>query len=216
MRKSNRELFDDLAESYDSVYSRNVDLKENRYIYAKLKKLLAGRSVMDLGCGTATILNYIPIKSYIGTDISWNMIKKAIINFEREDDQRSFYVEDIDRSMKLRNAEVIISMFGVINHLHNHIPMKPETFYFLMGWTKKNRPDSPGHNLILQESEYYFYATKDLYPELKCEGFNSIPDKIAERLPYWLCKLWWDMENFFIKDKTKFFHLIYYGEITTA
>ena len=75
-RSKIKEHFDKIAEQYD-YYKR-----KNSYYYSLLKQLYSslipqGKTILEIGCGTGEILNYLNPKHGVGVDISLEMVKIA-------------------------------------------------------------------------------------------------------------------------------------------
>ena len=90
-----------------------------------------GDKVLDIGCGTAIILNFLPEVSYTGFDVSQNYINHAR---QYKGDRGDFHVgtvDDVIPQLKSQpNSFNIILVLGVIHHLND-----PETLKLMeTGW----------------------------------------------------------------------------------
>jgi demethylmenaquinone methyltransferase/2-methoxy-6-polyprenyl-1,4-benzoquinol methylase len=66
--------YDAVAKDYDSYYIRAIDLVENELVFRLLRDW---DGMLDLGCGTGLLLDYLHPKSYVGLDISQGMLAQA-------------------------------------------------------------------------------------------------------------------------------------------
>lgn len=78
--KAVQKHFDELAGSYDSLKQRNW------YYYASLKKFIAevippGKKVLEIGCATGEILNFLKPAKGVGIDLASKMIEAARAKF---------------------------------------------------------------------------------------------------------------------------------------
>ena len=106
----------------------------NPIIYQVIQKLMSGNSfrkkilkenvkdknlkILDIGCGSAEILNYIPVNEYYGYDIDPNSIQVAKKNHPYENCHffnKKFEKKDI---LKLPNFDLIL-LFGILHHLND-------------------------------------------------------------------------------------------------
>lgn len=70
------DFYDKEAAEYDKNYSSPLCEAENKIITSHIAPHIKGK-VIDVGCGTGLLLDYLPIKKYCGLDISEKMIKRA-------------------------------------------------------------------------------------------------------------------------------------------
>ena len=69
--------YDEAAATYDSRYTRNTDLAEDRVLYGWLRPVVDGRRVLDVGCGTGNLLRHCQPADYVGVDASPKMLERA-------------------------------------------------------------------------------------------------------------------------------------------
>ena len=66
--------YDELARSYDDQFRRPVDRWEDDRLTGLLARLVNGRDVLDLGCGTGWLLDHLEPACYTGLDESAPML----------------------------------------------------------------------------------------------------------------------------------------------
>ena len=75
------EYYNQLADKYDDIYSDRVSMCENDVFFEWLSKRRLEGKVLDAGCGTGIVLDYVVPTilpdEYIGFDVSGNMLMKA-------------------------------------------------------------------------------------------------------------------------------------------
>lgn len=78
----------------------------------------AGDTILDIGCGTATILDHLPTCQYVGFDVSADYIQSAR---QQYGDRATFYsdpVDGMDRNELLRHGPFdVVFAQGVLHHL---------------------------------------------------------------------------------------------------
>ena len=72
-------VYDEVAWGYDEQYSRDEHLAENAALMEIIKARLGGGSVLDIGCGTGLLLDYLAIEPerYTGIDPSMQMLLRC-------------------------------------------------------------------------------------------------------------------------------------------
>lgn len=110
--------FDNIAPIYD--YYK----KKNSFYYNTLKQGIRenigkerARNILDIGCGTGEILNFLNSKKGLGVDISSQMIQKACTKFKSKKSLK-FMVFDIEKNPLKGNFDYIL-LIDVIEHLTN-------------------------------------------------------------------------------------------------
>lgn len=66
--------YDEAAATYDRHFRRVVDLWENEVLGELLAPVVAGRRVLDLGCGTGWLADHLAPADYTGVDCSGPML----------------------------------------------------------------------------------------------------------------------------------------------
>jgi SAM-dependent methyltransferase len=77
----------------------------------------AGCTILDIGCGTADILEYLPSVDYYGFDISEAYIKRASSRFRR---RGTFFCKALTQSeiVKMPKFDIVLAL-GLLHHLDN-------------------------------------------------------------------------------------------------
>ena len=107
--------FDQIASEYDEFK------RKNQYYYDSIKNLILDissklhfNSVLDIGCGTGELLDYLNPKTGVGVDISPEMIRLAKKKFNKYE----FNASDFDK-IDLKKGFDLIIIIDVIEHLGN-------------------------------------------------------------------------------------------------
>lgn len=110
-------IYDSVAQSYDSRYKKTRHFVEEELIADEAGWLSPFMKVLSLGCGTGediTVLQ-IPPEEFLGVDISYPMIKRAITKYP---DYR-FEVWDATTPVPGR-YHTVVGIFGFINYAGLH------------------------------------------------------------------------------------------------
>lgn len=70
-----------LAQTYDAVFSDRCSRAEDRLVHRHLRRLINEHDVLDVGCGTGSLLAQYAPRSYVGIDPSAAMIAQARIRW---------------------------------------------------------------------------------------------------------------------------------------
>jgi 2-polyprenyl-3-methyl-5-hydroxy-6-metoxy-1,4-benzoquinol methylase len=92
-----------------------VGARSTKEYLAQEINALAGHRVLDIGCGTATILNFLPGVSYFGIDSNPNYIAKASHAFGRQGNFRCISVDDLTGESAEKFDRILL--LGVLHHL---------------------------------------------------------------------------------------------------
>lgn len=76
-----------------------------------------GNRVLDIGCGTASILTYLPSVNYIGIDSNPDYISQAKVRFGELGDFRCISVDDLHIETTEKFDRILL--LGVLHHLTN-------------------------------------------------------------------------------------------------
>lgn len=138
-------IYDRLAPQYDKRYSDPMYLLENTELFERLSPHLFG-SVLDIGCGTGLLLDYIklPRGYYVGIDPSQGMMNE----FLRKHYYYNFFQSSFeDYAIKWGHTfpfDIAVSLFGAPSYIdHNFYPrlMEAGTKYFFMFYNEGYLPD---------------------------------------------------------------------------
>ncbi|MBU4501889.1 MAG: class I SAM-dependent methyltransferase [Nanoarchaeota archaeon] len=169
-RTSVKEHFENIALDYDKYKERN------RYYYQSLKRLLNElvpdsdeSTILEIGCGTGSLLDYLNPRRGVGTDISKNMIGIARKK-HRHKKNLSFEVSEAE-NITIKEKFDFIILIDLIEHLGNpnsaiselrkvskketriiisHANPIWEPILNLLEWLKLKMPEGP-HNRITQK-----------------------------------------------------------------
>ncbi len=114
----------DIAEHFDEV-SADYDFWKNKnwYYYDELKRIakeysVVDKKILDVGCGTGTILSELPLKRGTGIDISQKMIDVARERYHDRQDL-SFAAADITNFVPQEKFDTVLC-FDVVEHIVDH------------------------------------------------------------------------------------------------
>lgn len=125
--------YDQIADIYDTLFDDPESLMENEEVISMLG--LNGGAVLDIGCGSGLLLNYIHPGDYTGLDPSQKMLANLMEKYPAYQDCvihtrfESFYGQQYD---------YIVSLFGAASYIQpeylNRVPamLAPGGRYFLM------------------------------------------------------------------------------------
>lgn len=78
-----------------------------------------GMRLLDVGCGTATILSYLPCVEYIGVDVNANYIRRAAKRFGN---RGTFIVSDGSGCLGVPDKSVdVVLALGVLHHVNDEV-----------------------------------------------------------------------------------------------
>jgi len=106
--------YDKIAAQYDGLFLDESSIKENEIIMDKIKNLIEGK-VLDVGCGTGLLLDYIkiPPHNYYGIDISPNMLNIL----KRKHPDYINRVKNLGFEDVTGKYNVVLALFGVLNYI---------------------------------------------------------------------------------------------------
>ena len=178
-------FYDDLAETYDSHYQDGTFLAENRMIMDQLRKMAAGRSIVDIGCGTGLVLEYLDIapEHYVGIDVSDKMLEVARRKFP---DHR--FVKDTFEGTRwgdleyLKRPYLVVSLFGSPSYFVHaseigrklaKLPKRSAFFFMFYSHRNLGKPDyianSEGRSI-----SRFIYSASELGYSFGQYGFQSL------------------------------------------
>jgi ubiquinone/menaquinone biosynthesis C-methylase UbiE len=179
-------FYDQESDFYDSGYSTALCLAENEIIMNSIKPLLS-ENVLDIGCGTGILLDYLSPQKYLGIDISPGMIAKA----QSKHPEREFIVDEMESAtfkMESESFDTVVALFGPFSYsLHPdrllnefYRVLKQGGVLILMPYTKRIE-----NNLFLGEfatsSEQsipkIYYTTNTIESLMKNSNFEQVTIK---------------------------------------
>ena len=104
--------YDCIAESYDSMCSSHHYAMEN----TELVKMLPDKDipVLDIGCGTGFLLDYVAYADYVGIDISTRMLSVLL---QKHPKRLTFNLSYMLLPQKYNQNRVKLALFGVGSYL---------------------------------------------------------------------------------------------------
>jgi SAM-dependent methyltransferase len=201
-----------LASRYDSLFRRPIDEAENRVVFAwvqrhirRLDELHRGPAkVLDLGCGTALLLDYLRPGGYVGVDISGAMLDRAVTKHP----YRTFLKAPMERLEVLGDAtfHLAVSLFGAISHadpaatldgLRAHLAPGAEVLLLVYSPRYRRRPSAcwrqvdeaaeAGSYLELPAAGWRSLV-EARFPRVQMRGFRYLPDGFWRGDPDVLCR----------------------------
>jgi predicted TPR repeat methyltransferase len=110
--------YDLLASTYDNAFRTPLARLEDDVVTAMVREAIALRSpcsVLDIGCGTGMLLDYVPVQpsQYVGIDMSAGMLRRASMKHPRH----TFTRDDAESFATARAAfGVVASLFGSLSY----------------------------------------------------------------------------------------------------
>lgn len=116
-----------LARGYDDIFTSPINRAEDDIVGNLVSNLVKKKHprILDLGCGTGMILNYISAKNYKGIDISDKMIGIAKENFP----EGKFTIGDMNELIKDERSnsyDLVISLFNSYSYTDNPFKLSRE------------------------------------------------------------------------------------------
>jgi cyclopropane fatty-acyl-phospholipid synthase-like methyltransferase len=105
-----------LGKVYDIAISL-IAKHDTRSHLALVINATSGDRVLDIGCGTASVLKYLPNVSYLGIDFSPKYIARAKKQYGERGDFRCVSVDELSVESSERFDRILL--LGVIHHLNN-------------------------------------------------------------------------------------------------
>lgn len=140
------EPYDIIAPFYDAMYQTPIDQAEDMLTshLLRLHGIHPGMRVLDLGCGTGTLLHLMPFPTtrYLGIDPSNAMLEKAKEKFP---DHAFLNTTFEDAPLRLNQYDAIIALYESFNYVKDpggaaykmHTLLKRDGLIFLQVSTKK-------------------------------------------------------------------------------
>ena len=108
--------YDNIAKVYDSLYHDKSSRYENSLVSKRLRTIVNKKRVLDLGCGTGLCLELCKPKTYVGIDISQNMLREATIKHNY-----TFLLYNLNKPLPFIDEyfDVVVSLFSSLSYLIN-------------------------------------------------------------------------------------------------
>lgn len=104
--------YDTIADEYDGLHSDPASKEEEQTLFSFLE-ISGSDSVLDIGCGTGIILDYVSPASYVGIDPSAAMLKRANDRARANGVRRAFFYNTTLESFYTGSTyDVVCSTFG--------------------------------------------------------------------------------------------------------
>jgi hypothetical protein len=132
-------IYDRLAPKYDKRYSEQHYILENKILFKNLKPHATG-SILDIGCGTGLLLDYMRPVLYLGLDPSQGMMNEFIRKYPHYGFAQTRY-EDFDQKVTF---DLAVSLFGSPSYIEPKEYKRMAnagTKYFYMFYREDYLPD---------------------------------------------------------------------------
>lgn len=177
-------MFNQLADHYDESFMTAEALAENTVAFERLGDL-SNRSVLDCGCGTGLLLEYVKVGGYLGIDIAAAMLDRASQKFPG----RNFLLGDMaDLRGIVGNGtyDLVVSTFGSFSYCTQpgnavremHRVLKPGGRVYLMAFGDRYRTRKTH---VAKDITYLTYSADELklifhqcFPTVNVWGMNAI------------------------------------------
>jgi ubiquinone/menaquinone biosynthesis C-methylase UbiE len=225
---TSKQIYNRLSKVYDRSYDEPVHKIEDDYIYKFISdKGFTEGKILDLGCGTGTLLKNIAIlpENYIGLDIADKMIGICQEKFPNN----VFIIGDMSNiPNKEGSFDNVISLFGSYSYSNDHHKtteeikrvLKPKGKFLLMvcGIKYKSRKsyilnkfniDSPARFFKKKELKLLF---KD-FDNVKIFGMTMLSEELSKHFPFSISKAYHFVETNILGSiiPNKFYFLIITG-----
>lgn len=186
--------YDSVALNYEDSYSDTLCKAEEKVLARLMKPYIKGK-VLDIGCGTGLLLDYITPEDYIGTDISGAMLEVARKKYPGYQFHEADMFEFLTK-MESNSVDTIVSMFGPLSY-----SLKPVDFV-----NECRRVLKPGGFLLLMP------YTGRLGKRLYLNEFSTAADNEIPKIFYTSAMVQKLYKNF---KKKKFIGLNYFANFVT-
>lgn len=106
--------YDAIAPVYDTLFQDDVSLQQNQDVMGMLGDV-SGKSVLDIGCGTGLLLDYVTPAQYTGIDISKAMLDRLLAKHPAR--QGDVINTSLASFANGRRYDIIAALFGAASYL---------------------------------------------------------------------------------------------------
>jgi len=123
--------YDRVAYIYDEHFATPQSQAQDREVIdavcARFGAMLRTCDVLDVGCGTGWAIDAFDIAParYVGVDVSAGMVSRARLKFGAH----SFAVGSLEIATLLAKRDLVLCMWGVLNHVPDEDEHEPEPYY---------------------------------------------------------------------------------------
>lgn len=162
------EQYDAIANIYDKLFIDEQSLEENKEVISMfIDKVAPNDKVLDVGCGTGMLCDYLNVPNYLGIDPSKSMVSIA----KKKYPEKKFLVYKFETYHQ--KSDFIVSLFGSMNYVIDiYLKKLYEKLdfggrYFLMFYKEDYDPityDKSGKRL------YHYKYTKEQLEKIFIDG----------------------------------------------
>lgn len=139
--------YDNIAHCYDSLFSDKESKEQNIKVIKDIKPFINGQ-ILDIGCGTGLLIDYlnIPVENYTGIDVSIKMLE--VFRKKHPEYKRRLFNIRYENFIKNngKKFDLIIALFGTMNYIgpYNSIYklLKLNGKYYLMYFAPNYYPET--------------------------------------------------------------------------
>lgn len=173
------QIFSDLAQVYDLIYSKKPYRKEAEFVYRWAKK---PKTIIELGCGTGQHAKYLCKDAIVfGIDGSEEMLKRA-----HKAPNIYYYKEKIGKNLFMfPNVDCVLAMFNVVGYVLledclPYLPLKKGGYFIFDCWdATKFDKDPPRLTMIEFKGGYRVAVSQRISKRLIKVNYHIIIGETA-------------------------------------